>query len=131
VPLVGGVDASKNQIDFNAGTILLHRTKAGKPQTVTINAPARQVLSGLKRDDSCPWVLPGKRKSEKDQWKPLAKDAMEAAWQKLRAAAGLDDVRMHDSVTFIRQSDHPGITGGGPWNVAGFCKASAASGTGA
>jgi hypothetical protein len=34
-------------------------------------------------------------------------------------------------LTFVRQSDHAGITGGGPWNVAGFCKASAASGTGA
>lgn len=85
-----------DHVDFNAGTILLRKTKAGKPQTVTINAPARQVLSSLKRDEGCPWVLPGKRKSQKDQWKPLAKDAMEAAWQKIRAAARLNDVRMHD-----------------------------------
>lgn len=70
-----------DQVDFDTGTILLRKTKAGKPQTVTINAPARQVLNDLKRNDSCPWVVPGKRKSESDQWKPLAKDAMEAAWQ--------------------------------------------------
>ena len=85
-----------DQIDFAAGTILLHKTKAGKPQTVTINTQARQVLNSLKRDDNCPWILPGKRTTEKAEWKPLAKDAMEAAWQKIRAAAGLDDVRMHD-----------------------------------
>ncbi|MHC2467146.1 tyrosine-type recombinase/integrase [Bradyrhizobium embrapense] len=85
-----------DQIDFNAGTILLRKTKAGKPQTVTLNAPARQVLNSLSRDKDCPWVLPGKRISDKDQWKPLAKDAMEAAWQRIRAVANINDVRMHD-----------------------------------
>lgn len=88
-----------DQVDLKAGTILLSKTKAGKPQTVTINAPARQVLASLKRDDECPWILPARRSpdaSAKDEWKPLAKDAMEAAWQKIRAAAGIADVHMHD-----------------------------------
>jgi integrase len=39
-----------------------------------------------------PWVLPGRL----DSSKPLKKDAMEAAWQKIRAAADLNDVHLHD-----------------------------------
>lgn len=102
-------------IDLTAGTIVLPNTKAGRPQTVAINAPARQVLLTLRPDDTRanPWVLPnrsrtvaaiqeksevrgsaGRRRRSSDG--PLKKDAMEAAWQKIRAVAGLDDVHLHD-----------------------------------
>ncbi|WMT73934.1 site-specific integrase [Bradyrhizobium sp. Ash2021] len=79
-------------IDLDAGTILLPTTKSGRAQTVTINAPARQILLNLRPDDDAEWVLPGKL----DSSKPLKKDAMEAAWQKIRAAADLADVHLHD-----------------------------------
>lgn len=36
----------------------------------------------------------GRRRRSSDG--PLKKDAMEAAWQKIRAVAGLDDVHLHD-----------------------------------
>jgi integrase len=47
-------------IDLTARTIVLPDTKAGRPQTVAINAPARQVLLTLHPDDTQanPWVLP-------------------------------------------------------------------------
>jgi integrase len=102
-------------VDLAAGTILLPNTKAGRSQTVAINAPARQVLLALRPDDpkAKPWVLPSqprrivavKRSSvnqslgdqtERTADNPLKKDAMEAAWQKIRAVAGLDDVHLHD-----------------------------------
>lgn len=81
-------------VDLAAGVMQLPNTKAGRPQTVTINAPARQILTGLRPYDvkASPWVLPGRL----DSSQPLKKDAMEAAWQKIRAAAGLDDVHLHD-----------------------------------
>jgi integrase len=81
-------------VDLVTGIIQLPNTKAGRRQTVTINAPARQILTALRPDDikAGPWVLPGRL----DSSQPLKKDAMEAAWQKIRAAAGLDDVHLHD-----------------------------------
>ncbi|MGT2503865.1 tyrosine-type recombinase/integrase [Bradyrhizobium guangxiense] len=102
-------------VDLASGTIVLPNTKAGRQQTVSINAPARQVLLALRPDDTQadPWVLPnqsrivaaiqekseaqsadGRRRQSFDG--PLKKDAMEAAWQKIRAVAGLDDVHLHD-----------------------------------
>jgi integrase len=47
-------------IDLTARTIVLPDTKAGRPQTVAINAPTRQVLLTLRPNDTQanPWVLP-------------------------------------------------------------------------
>jgi hypothetical protein len=102
-------------VDLAAGTILLPNTKAGRQQTVAINAPARQVLLALRPNETQvnPWVLPnrsrtvvaailksegqgsdGRRQQLSDG--TLKKDAMEAAWQKIRAVAGLEDVHLHD-----------------------------------
>jgi integrase len=82
-----------DQVDFEAGTITLSETKTTKrPQIVVVNAPARQVLKGLERTDGSPWVLPMTR----DPQRPHSKHALEAAWQKIRRAAGFDDVRLHD-----------------------------------
>jgi len=82
-----------DQADFDAGTITLGETKMTKgPQVVAMNAPARQVLKSLKPVDGSPWVLPMRA----DSRRPYSKDAIEAAWKKIRGAAGLDDVRLHD-----------------------------------
>ena len=46
-------------IDFEAGTIALAETKSGRPQTVIMNAPARQVLQQLAaKKGASEWVLP-------------------------------------------------------------------------
>jgi integrase len=83
----------KDHVDFEAGTISLAETKAGKPQVAVMNALARQVLKGLQKvNKGSPWVLP----STKDAKRPLSKTAIEAAWQKIRSAAKLEDVRLHD-----------------------------------
>ena len=103
------------QVDLAARTILLPNTKAGRPQTVAINAPARKVLLALLPDDikANPWVLPNRsrkitavqeldeargsgRQSRQSSDGPRKKDAMEAAWQKIRAVANLNDVHLHD-----------------------------------
>jgi integrase len=84
----------KDQLDFEAGTIALAQTKAGRSQVVVMNAPARQVLKELLAiiPEATPWVLP----SARDAKRPLSKTAIENAWQRIRAAAQLPDVRLHD-----------------------------------
>jgi integrase len=84
----------KDQLDFGAGTIALEQTKAGRPQVVVMNAPARQVLKELLAiiPEATPWVLP----SARDAMRPLSKTAIENAWQRIRVAAQLSHVRLHD-----------------------------------
>lgn len=81
-----------SQVDFDAGTIMLAETKSNRSQVVVMNAPARQVLKGLEKATGSEWVLP----STTDAKQPLSKAAIEAAWQRIRAVAKLDDVRLHD-----------------------------------
>lgn len=80
------------QVDFTAGTIALPATKSGRPQFVTMNAAARQVLKELKAARASEWVLP----SVSSSVRPISKGGLEAAWHRLRVAAQLEDVRLHD-----------------------------------
>jgi integrase len=80
------------QIDFADGKITLLTTKSGRPQEVTINAPARQIMRELEATKSSEWVLPSVSSTKR----ALSKAGIEAAWQKIRGAAQLDDVRLHD-----------------------------------
>ena len=57
-----------------------------------MNAAARQVLKELEALKTSQWVLPSVSSSRR----PLSKAGIEAAWTKLRSAARLDDVRLHD-----------------------------------
>ncbi len=79
-------------VDFSDGVIALSVTKSGRPQVVTINAPARQVLKELDAHRTSEWVLP----SPVDSRRCLSKAGLEAAWHKIRAVAQLEDVRLHD-----------------------------------
>ena len=79
-------------VDFNAGTIALPETKSGRPQVVVMNAQARQVLKELEAAKASEFVLP----SPFDTRHAFSKAGIEAAWTKIRTAAGLADVRLHD-----------------------------------
>jgi integrase len=80
-------------VDFAAGVITLSDTKSGGPQLVTMNAPARQVLKVLQANKGASeCVLP----SVSSPKQPISKAGIEAAWQKIRIAAQIEDVRMHD-----------------------------------
>jgi integrase len=72
-------------VDFESSTIVLPETKFGRPQSVTMNAAARQVLKELAGDKTSKWVLP----SVSNINRPLSKAGIEAAWTKIRAAARL------------------------------------------
>jgi integrase len=80
-------------VDFDTGVITLSETKSGRPQLVTINAPARQVLKTLvEAEKSSEWVLPSVSSAKR----PISKAGIEAAWLRIRIVAQLGDVRMHD-----------------------------------
>jgi integrase len=81
-----------DQVDFDAGIITLAETKAGRPQTVMMNAPAQRILKELEQAKASTWVVP----SPSDSKRPLSKSAMEGVWLRIRSAAKLDDVRLHD-----------------------------------
>ncbi len=75
-------------IDMENGTARLPDSKTGA-KTLYLSAPALGVLAALPRYAENPHVLPGDRAGA--QLAPPQKQ-----WQRIRKAAGLDDLRMHD-----------------------------------
>ena len=75
-------------IDVKAGRINLPDSKTGE-KSVVLNAPALAVLSSIPRIDDNPYVLVGAKPG-------AAIVNVKTPWAKIRAAAGLDDVRIHD-----------------------------------
>ena len=66
----------------------LSDSKTG-PRTVSLSPEAAQVLAQLRRLPGNPWVIPGA--------KPGARlSSLFEPWRRVRARAGLDDVRIHD-----------------------------------
>lgn len=74
-------------VDFEGACLRLPDSKTGG-QVVQLSAPALEVLAGLERDGS-PWVIRGARDGAH-----LVN--LEKPWRRLRARAGLQNVRLHD-----------------------------------
>ena len=74
--------------DYREGHLFLRDSKTG-PRTVWLSSPARRTLDGLER--SGPWVFPRPRGKgpRRDFW-------LHDFWDRIRAEAGLADVRLHD-----------------------------------
>jgi integrase len=77
-------------VDLAAGLLSLPDTKTGKHSHV-LGAPALERLQHLPRTEDCTWVLPFG-----DGAKPLPDYILQKAWQRIRKAAGLETVRLHD-----------------------------------
>lgn len=76
-------------LDLDTGTWLIPDTKAGEPQEVALSLPAIELLTRRLRDSKSQWVFPSRGKSGHiEEYKK--------AWQTIRDAAGLDDLRLHD-----------------------------------
>jgi integrase len=75
-------------VDFAAGCLRLPDSKTGA-KIVWLNAPALAVLRGMERHESNSWVIPGQRRGARlvNISKP---------WHRIRAAAKLPDLRLHD-----------------------------------
>ena len=74
--------------DYREGHLFLRDSKSG-PRTVWLSQPARDVLDDL--DRAGPWVFGASRRA-----RPPEPDAFDGFWRRLRAEAGLADVRLHD-----------------------------------
>ena len=77
-----------DDIDRIAGELRLRDSKTGA-RRVPLTPAVEWVLDGIPRIDGNPWVIAGKNPG--DHLKNL-----DGIWLRLRARAGLDDVRIHD-----------------------------------
>jgi integrase len=75
-------------VDFERQCLKLPDSKTG-PKIIYLNAPALEVLAGLPRMTTNPYVVPGRCAG-----KPLI--GIDKFWFRVRAAAGLRGVRLHD-----------------------------------
>jgi integrase len=75
-------------VDFNAGALRLPDSKTGA-KTVHLGRHALEVLEAAPRAEANPWVITGTIPGA-----PL--HDLQPFWQRVRARAGLKDVRIHD-----------------------------------
>ena len=75
-------------VDMEAGQLHLPDSKSGA-KIVHLGEPALAVLRGIQRAEGNPWVIVGRRRG-----RHLAD--LQTAWRRIRAQAGLHDVRIHD-----------------------------------
>lgn len=76
-------------VDLMRREIRLSDTKAGRAHRVPLSAPAVEILNGLPRMLRNEYVFPGSVPG-----RPLVNIAK--SWRRVRKAAGLEDVRLHD-----------------------------------
>ena len=74
--------------DYRENKLFLRDSKTG-PRTVWLSSPARAILDGLPRE--APWIFPSPRT---DSF--LSAQALGTVWHRVRAEAGLSNVRLHD-----------------------------------
>jgi integrase len=75
-------------VDFERGCLTLPDSKTGA-KTVPLGAPALRALAELPRQGGSPYVLPAERGNGHFV-------GIQKPWQRVRATAGVDDVRIHD-----------------------------------
>ncbi len=75
--------------DYREGHLHLADSKTG-PRMVWLSAPARKILTTLPRRS--PWMFPSPRTTARS----ISQGAIGYFWMRVRSAAGLEDVRLHD-----------------------------------
>ena len=79
-------------VDFERGTIALPRQKGRERRPHVVANAALDILSRRQRWDGSPWVFPRLA----DPSRCIAGEVVQNGWERIRKAAGLDDVRLHD-----------------------------------
>jgi integrase len=75
-------------VDLDGRRLRLDDSKTGA-KDVYLAPPAVAVLQAIEPSEGNPYVIPGRKKGAHMQ-------ELKGAWQRVRARAGLDDVRLHD-----------------------------------
>ena len=79
-----------SDVDLDAGELHLAESKTG-PRAVQLPPTAVELLQALPRRKDSPWVFPGNDRDGR-----YSGGGLDHAWRTVRAAAGLEDVRLHD-----------------------------------
>ena len=77
-------------VDLDAGELRLAEAKSG-PRAVQLAPPAVRLLEDMPRRAGSPWVFPGRNRDGR-----YSAGGIDKAWQAVREAAKLEDVRIHD-----------------------------------
>jgi integrase len=81
--------AEWEHVDWRKRTLLVPRSKSGKPRTITLNAHAVALLESVTRLKGNRYVFPSPTSGS-----PAA--SLYSPWHRIRCRAGLPDVRLHD-----------------------------------
>ena len=79
-------------VDLKTGLVALPAKKGGVCAPHPVSSAALALLASRALDAAGPFVFP----NAEDPEKPISVSVAENAWQRLRARAGLKDVRLHD-----------------------------------
>ena len=79
-----------SDVDLDDGELQLSDTKTG-PRAVQLAPTAVALLEALPRRKDSPWVFPGNDRNGR-----YSGGGLDRAWRTVRAAVGLEDVRLHD-----------------------------------
>ena len=79
----------ESDVDLEAGEIHLGDAKSG-PRAVQLPPTAVRLLEALPRRKDSPWVFPGNDRDGR-----FSNGGLDHAWRTVRAAARLEDVRLH------------------------------------
>ena len=75
-------------VHLEAQELRLADSKTG-PRTISLSVEAAEVLAAIPKVPGNPWVIPGTRPGQR-------LSSIFEPWSRVRARAGLDDVRIHD-----------------------------------
>ena len=76
------------EVHLEAQELRLRDSKTG-PRTISLSVEAAEVLAAIPKVPGNPWVIPGARTGQR-------LSSIFEPWSRVRARAGLDDVRIHD-----------------------------------
>ncbi len=76
-------------VDFGRAELRIPETKAGRAHSVPLGPAALAILRELPREGDNPFLFPGRKPGS-----PLQN--IDGAWRRIRARAGVEDVRIHD-----------------------------------
>ncbi len=83
------LQARRDDIDWNRAQLRLPNTKSGEEQRIALSAPVIAILQATPELPENPYILPGAKPGQH-----LVN--IDKPWYRIRKAAGLDDVRLHD-----------------------------------
>lgn len=76
-------------IDWTKRTLLVPKSKSGRPRFITLNRSAMGLLASIPRSEGNPYVFPSPTTG-------LPSASLFFPWNRIRTRAGLSDLRLHD-----------------------------------